>query len=185
MDFFDKTVGEEGIRIPVKDINCTLSNVATFIMPQTTIFDLRAAMPWKDKPDQGSIRLSGRLNLSKKEIQAQVSVKNIDGIALYPYYAQWIDLKEARFDQARLNFSSEIQGAGNDVSAKCSIELTDIRRKAPEEGEPDKKSQIANIILGFAQAAGQNKLKFDFTVKTGFDKFNKIGFSGIKLGGAN
>jgi uncharacterized protein involved in outer membrane biogenesis len=185
VDFFDKTVGTEGIRIHMKDINCAVSNVATFIVPQTTVFDLKATIPWEGKPEEGTIRLSGRLNLVKKDIQATVAVKNIDGIALYPYYAQWVDLKDMRFDQARLNFSSDIQGAGENVVAKCNIELADLRRKAPEEGEPNKKSQIADIIMGFAQAAGQNKLKFDFKVRTGFDKFNKIGFSGIKFGGGN
>lgn len=185
VDFFDKTVGTEGIRILMRDINCTISNVATFIVPQATIFNLKATIPWKEKSEVGVVSASGRLNLFKKDIQAVIAVKNIDGIALYPYYAQWVDLKEMRFDQARLNFSSDIQGAGNNVIAKCTIELTDIQRKAPAEGEPDKKNQIANIIMGLVQAAGQNKLSFGFTVKTGFDKFNKIGFSGIKLGNVN
>ena len=185
IDFFDKTVGAEGIRILAKDFNITVSNVATFVSPQATVFDVSAAIPWKEKQEAGVVKASGRLNLYKKEIQAAITVKNIDGIALYPYYAQWVDLKEMRFDQARLNFSSDIHGAGNNVVAKCTIELTDIQRKAPEEGGPDKKNQIANLIMGLAQAAGQNKLKFDFTVKTGFDKFNNISLSGIKLGGAN
>lgn len=184
VDFFDKTVGAEGIRILAKGFNCTVSNAATFASAQATVFDVQTEVPWQQDKEKGTVKAAGRLNLAKKEIQATVAVNNIDAIALYPYYAQWIDLKEVRFDKARLNFSSDIQGAGNNVIAKCRIELTDIQRAAPKEGE-DNKNQIADLIMGFAQAAGKNKLKFDFTIKTGFDKLDKLGLSGIKLGGAN
>ncbi len=177
----DKTVGEEAMKIDVAKINFTASNLSSYIIPQATFYELKAAVPWRSASQEGRIESKGRLHVFKKEIEASIRVSGIDGLALYPYYAQWVDLKEMRFSSAKLNFASDISGAGKEVTAKCKLELSDIERKAPEGEEPSDKEKIAGLVLGFLKAAGQDKLSFEFTVKTGFDKL-KFGLSGIKIG---
>ena len=75
-------------------------------------------------------------------MQASVDIRDIDGIYLYPYYANWVDLEGARIEKAKLNFSSKITGINNDVNAACHLALADIVRRPLAEEEEDIISRI-------------------------------------------
>jgi len=183
VDLTDHTVGQDGIKIIVKDINFSLTNL--YIVPRSVItdFELKGTIPWQEGQEEGKIEAEGWINLFKKDIQATLKIKDIDGIYLYPYYSNWVDLEKARIEKAKLNFTSNIQGLNNDVTAQCRLELTDIVRKprSPEEAvEKEKAEKITDAVLDIFRALNQGNIVLDFTFKTRMD-MPQFGFGDIKM----
>ncbi len=181
INFIDHTVGPEGIQIMIKDLNFKLTNIYTLPRSLITNFELKAKIPWQQGKDEGKIQAEGWLNFFKKDMQAAVKIEDIDGIYLYPYYSNWVDLEKARIEKAKLNFTSDINGLNNNVTAQCRLELTDIVRKprAPEEGA-EKAERITDAVLDILKALNQGKIVLDFTIRTKMDR-PEFGFSNIKM----
>jgi len=180
INFIDRTVSEQGIKISIESIFFNLKNL--YIMPRSVIanFDLKAKIPWTQGGEVGKIEAKGWLNLFKKDIQAKLKITDIDGIYLFPYYSNWVDLEKARIEKAKLNFSSDIRGADNDITAQCHLELTDIvrRPRASEESET-KAAKITDAVLDIFRALNQGNIVLDFTIKTKMDT-PAFGFGDIK-----
>lgn len=181
INFIDNTVGSAGIKITAKEINFNLTNLYVFPHSVITNFELSGKIPWQQGQKEGKIEVEGWLNFFKKDMQASLKIEDIDGIYLYPYYSNWVDLEKARIESARLTFTSNIHGLNNDVTADCHLELTDIVRKPrpPEEGE-EKASRIADAVLDIFRALNQGKIVLDFTIRTKMDR-PQFGFSNIKM----
>lgn len=181
LNFIDYNAGNSGIEITVEDINFNLDNL--FLIPRSTVtnFDLKAKIPWNKDTEEGKISAEGWINLYKRDMNAKVNIKGIDGVYLYPYYSQWVDLEKARIEQAKLNFTSIIQGLNNDITAQCHLELSDIiRRKRGADEENNKAAKIADALLGVFQALNQGKIVLDFTIRTKMDK-PQFGFADIRM----
>jgi len=180
INFIDRTVSEQGIKIAIESIFFNLKNL--YMLPRSVIsnFDLKAKIPWQQGGEVGKIEAQGWLNLFTKDIQAKLKITDIDGIYLFPYYSNWVDLEKARIEKAKLNFSSNIQGANNEITAQCHLELTDIVRKPlPPEASKEKAARITDAVLDIFRALNQGKIVLDFTIKTKMDK-PVFGFGDIK-----
>jgi len=171
LNFIDHTVGAYGLRITIKDINFNLTNARTFSRSIVSNFKLNGNIPWQEGSKEGTLYAQGQIDLLKKEMQANLKIKDIDGVYLYPYYANWVDLEKARIAEAKLNFDSEIKGSGNDILAECRLELTDIVRKprAPEE-EERMAEKIASAVLDAFRSLNQGKIILNFTIRTKLDQ---------------
>lgn len=181
IDFIDRTIGQEGIKITVKDINFNLTNLYIFPRSVITNFALKGRIPWKQGEEEGEIEAEGWLNLFKKDMQATLKIKDIDGIFFYPYYSKWVDLEKARIDKAKLNFIGNIHGINNDVTAECHLELTEIVFKPrPPEEQQEKAEKIAIAVLDIFKALNQGKIVLSFTIKTKMDR-PEFGFGNIKM----
>jgi hypothetical protein len=180
VDFIDPAAGPEGIKIIVKDINFNLSNLYTFPFSAITNFELKGRIPWRAGGQEGKIGAEGWMNFFKKDMQATLKIEDIDGIYLYPYYSQWVDLEKARIESAKLNFTSNINGLNNNVTAECHIELTDIvRKRRPPKESPEKAEKIADAILDIFKSSDQGRVILNFTIRTKMDS-PELGFSNIK-----
>jgi len=181
--FVDKNTGtDKEITIVVKDINAKIDNLnlASFGSPITS-FELTADIPWNASKEKGTIALDGWVNIFKKDIQATIIIKDIDGIYLYPYYASWVNLEKSRIEKAKLSFTSNVHGLNNDVAADCHLELTDIAFKPPEPEKPqEKEHKIALHIMDLFKSMDQGVVVLDFTIKTKLDK-PRFSFSDIKM----
>ncbi|MBL7151951.1 MAG: DUF748 domain-containing protein [Candidatus Omnitrophica bacterium] len=178
--FVDHSVGPAGIRITVKDLNFRLVNVYTFPFSDVTNFKLEARIPWEEGREEGKVEVKGWLNFAKKDMQATLKIKDIDGVYLYPYYSNWVDLEKARIESARLNFSSDIQGLDNNITAECHLELTDIVRKEHQAEEPHEKAEkITDAVLDMFKSMDSGKIVLDFTIRTRMDK-PRFAFACIK-----
>lgn len=176
----DHSVGPQGVRITVEGLNVEIKNLYSFPFQGSTSFNLSGTIPWQEGREKGKISLEGWLNLFKKDMQATLKIEDIDGIYLYPYYSKWVDLDKARIERANLNFSSDIRGINNDVTATCHLELTDIVRRPLTEGEGEEKaSMVTNTLLDMFRALDQGKIVLNFTVRTKLDR-PEFGFSNIK-----
>ncbi|MBU3958851.1 MAG: DUF748 domain-containing protein, partial [Candidatus Omnitrophica bacterium] len=153
LDFIDRTVGTEGMKIIIKDISFHLDNLYIFPRSVVTNFKLQGKVPWQQEAEEGKIEFAGWINLLKRDMQATLRIEDIDGIHFYPYYSKWVDLEKSRIEKAKLNFNSDIQGLNNDITANCHLELTDIvfRPRTPEE-EMKKAEKIATAVLDIFRA---------------------------------
>ncbi|KPK96615.1 MAG: hypothetical protein AMJ95_13205 [Omnitrophica WOR_2 bacterium SM23_72] len=172
INFTDRIAEDQSIKIKANKINLTADNLNfSGSGNQVTYFKLTGSLPWCDSEEEaGKIEADGWVNLFKKDIQANVSIHDIDGIYLYPYYAKWVDLEKARIAKAKLNLTSKVQGMNNDLTAVCRLELTDIERKPrPPEESAEKAEKIADVVLDMFKALNEGKIVLDFTIKTKMD----------------
>lgn len=176
----DHTVEEEALQILIKDINLTVENLYLFPASVKTNFSLSGRIPWQQDQEEGKIEAEGWVNLSKKDMQANLKIKDIDGIYLYPYYSNWVDLEKAGIESAKLNFTSDIKGENNDIVANCHLELADIvrRERSPEEPE-EKAEKLTDAVLEAFKAMNQGKVVLDFKIRTKMDS-PKFGFSNLR-----
>jgi hypothetical protein len=182
LHFIDHTAGENGIKLTAKDINFSLTNFSMRPRPTATYFELHGKIPWGENSEkkEGNIDLEGWINLLKKDMEASLKISDIDGIYLYPYYSKYVDLEKSRIESAKLNFTSNIHGIDNKVTAECHLELTDIifRERAPEE-QQEKAEKIAYAVLDIFKSMNQGKIEVNFTIRTRMDR-PEFGFSSIK-----
>lgn len=183
IDFIDRTVSKEGLRISVTDINLSLKDLYFPPYSANADFVLSGRMPWggQNPNESGKVEISGRANLDKRDILAKVRISDIDGVYLYPYYAQWVDLEKARIEKAKLNFNSDIRGADNLLTAECHLELTDIvfKQRAPQEHE-QKEEKIATTVIDMFKTLNEGRIVLDFTLRTKMDR-PEFGFGDIQM----
>ncbi|MBI5144732.1 MAG: DUF748 domain-containing protein [Candidatus Omnitrophica bacterium] len=180
LNFVDHTLDNGGIKIIVKDIYIDLTNL--YLLPRSAIanFELKGKIPWLGDHEEGSVTADGWLNLYKKDMEANLKIENIDGIYLFPYYSKWVDLEKARIQQAKLNFSSNIHGLNNNITADCHLELSDIQfKERPADEEINKAEKIAAMVLDVFKALNQGKIVLDFTIRTKMTR-PEFGFSSVK-----
>ena len=180
VNFIDKSIPEKEVIITAKDLDVTVENFN--FANSIAFFKLDGKIPWADGKEQGKIEVDGWFNPAQRDMQASVKVEGIDGVALYPYYAKWVDLEKARIEKAKLNFFSEINGLNNDLTALCRVELSDIvrRPRAVEEAQDKEKAErIADVVLDAFKTLDQGKIMLEFQVKTKMDK-PEFGFSDIR-----
>jgi len=178
LDFIDRAVSSEGLKLTVRDISFILNNTYQFPNSILARFELKGIIPWQE---EGKIYFVGWLNPVKKDIKASLKITDIDGVYLYPYYSSWFDIDKARIEKAKLNFTSNIEGLDNNLTAQCHLELTDIVRKprSPEESE-DKVGRVLSAALDIFRALNQGKIVLDFTIRTKMDR-PEFGFGNIKM----
>ena len=180
LDIIDQSVGAQGIKLAIKDINFDLSNLYTFAVDTNTDFELRGSIPWDTGEPEGKVYMSGWVNSQKKDMLATLKIEDIDGIAFYPYYSNWVNLEKARITKAKLSFSSTIKGKNNDITAVCHLELADIERKVRSPEEPQEKAErITDAVLDMFKAMNQGKVVLDFTFRTKMDR-PEFSFAHIK-----
>ena len=172
LTFIDRTVGKDGVRISVKDIYVDIKNFYLYPLSSTaTNFNISAKIPWLEGQEEGRVSFEGWLDAFKKDMRATLKVMGIDGVYLYPYYSQWVDLESSRIEKAKLNFVSDIQGLNNIINAKCDLRLTDItfKERAPEE--PAQRGEvIAQAVLKKFKLENQRDIVCQFNYTTKMDR---------------
>jgi len=178
--FIDQTVRSGSIKIVMEKIEACIKNIHFYSFSGISEIKLKAEIPWRDNEERGKVELDGWVNAFRKDMRATLKVNDIDAIYLYPYYSNWVDLDKARIERARLNFSSEINGLDNEVTADCHLELSDMVRKPLEIGELEAKaSKITNAVLDRFKAQDAGNVKLNFTIKTKMDS-PQFGFDNFK-----
>jgi len=171
VNFTDRSVADKTIKVTVKDVNIEIENLKLPVRgSDITYFELTGRIPWQNKGEEGKIWFQGWINFFKKDMRAELKVEDIDGICLYPYYSNWVDLEKSRIQKANLNFFSEIIGLNNDVTADCHLELTRVEFKPRPEDQPQEKAQrIATAVIDIFKAINEGKIVLDFKFKTKMD----------------
>lgn len=172
INFIDRAAGTSEIVIKIKDINIRIDNLdfrGASSRPAT--LDLTGKIPWKEGVEDGKISIKGWINLAKKDLQLTINILDIDGIYLYPYYSQYVDLVKTRIEKAKLRFDSNITGLNNNLTAECHLELTDIvRTPRPPEEPQEKAEKVTDVVLDMFKAQDQGRIALDFTIRTKMDR---------------
>ncbi|MFA6216994.1 MAG: DUF748 domain-containing protein [Candidatus Omnitrophota bacterium] len=177
----DRSIGEEVLKILVREINLDATNVCLFPESAITNFYLKASIPWSNAKQEGNVEAEGWVNFFKKDMQAIFKVKDIDGIHFAPYYSGWFNLEKSHIEKANLNFTSTMNALHNDLTAACHFELTEVEfRKRASDEQPEKTEKFASLVLGIFKALGQGNIVLDFTVKTKMDN-PQFSFGDIKM----
>ncbi|MBU0548333.1 MAG: DUF748 domain-containing protein [Candidatus Omnitrophica bacterium] len=180
INFIDHTADSRNVTVVINNIDLNLKDLYTYPVDVVFNFNLNGRLPWKSGEPDGKIYLEGWVNPYKKDMSADLRVEDIDAIAFYPYYSTWVDLEKARIDKAKLNFSSQIRGENNNISAQCHLELADIVRKVRSPEEPQQKAErLTDAVLDMFKAMNQGKVVLDFTLHTKMDH-PQFGFENIK-----
>jgi len=170
INFIDHTVDSGSIKIKIDKIRANLVNLYKFPASFVTNLDINGSIPWQEGQEEGKIEAEGWINLFKKDMQVTLKIRDIDGVYLYPYYSVYVDLDKAGIEKAKLNFTSDIQGLNNKVTAECHLELADIVRKLVNPGESQgKAAKITDEVLDIFKATDQGKIVLDFTIHTKMD----------------
>lgn len=180
-NFTDSQTAKEKITVSAQNLNLEMENfILGKLVSQITSFSLQADLPWREDHENGKVNIEGWLNLKKKDMQAKISIEDIDGIAFYPYYEEWVDLENARIKKAKLNFSADVNSLNNDMAVHYRLELTDIvfRPRSPNE-EEHKAERIAHAVIGIFKNLNQGKLVLEQTFKTKMDS-PEFGFDIIR-----
>ncbi|MFA4933959.1 MAG: DUF748 domain-containing protein [Candidatus Omnitrophota bacterium] len=180
LNFIDTTASIGIINFIIKDIRFYITNLPSSKPDAVSKFNLTGNISWNTGEPDGKISLQGWLNLSKKDMLADLKVEDIDAIVFYPYYSNWVDLEKARIDKAKLNFSSNIKGENNDIVAACHLELINIVRKVRAPEEPQQKAELlTDAVLGMFKTLDHGKVVLDFTLRMKMDR-PEFGFGDIK-----
>jgi len=176
----DHASESKAVTVALKNLDVNIKNLYSYPVDLVADFQLSGRLPWESGEPDGRISLEGWLNSYKKDMLANLEIKNIDAIAFYPYYSTWVDLEKARIEKAKLNFTSKIIGAGNDIAAQCHLELADIVRKVRPPTEPQEKAEmLTDAVLDMFKAMDQGKVILDFTLHTKMDQ-PQFSFENIK-----
>jgi hypothetical protein len=169
--YIDYTKSDTPIKITVKDLNMRVDNFQwPLFASEVTSFQLSGKIPWENIKEAGKVDLKGWINFYKKDMNATIKIKDIDGIAIYPYYSSWVDIDKARVEKARLDFNSNITGLNNNVTASCHLEMTQLTFRPKEEQEKEQRlERITNVVIGLLKAMNQGRVVLDFNFKTKMD----------------
>ncbi len=171
LNFTDRSAADSTIKLTFKDVNIEIENLELPVRTsKITYFELTGKIPWQNNGEEGKIWFQGWVNFFKKDMRAELKIDDIDGIYLYPYYSNWVNLEKSRIQKAKLNFFSEIFGLNNDVTADCHLELARIEFKPRPEDQPQEKAEkIATAVIDIFKAINEGKIVLDFKFKTKMD----------------
>lgn len=179
LEIMDRTQNEP-INFIIKPLNIHMNNLWFLPRSNITNFEIQGKVLWRNQ-NEGSINFLGWINLYKKDMQAKLEVKCIDGLHFYPYYKNWVDLEKARIQSAKLNLYADFFSLNNDLSINYLLELTEIVRRPLKEGEAEEKaSKIADAVLGILHALDKDRITLSGTIKTKLDK-PIFGFDNFRL----
>lgn len=172
ISFVDQRTEGQDIKITVKDLSLDLKDL-NFPIAQSNIttFTISGRLPWREGDQEGRLSATGWINILKKDMQAELEIMDIDGVYLYPYYANWFDLEKSRISQANLQFKSKLTALDNDLVADCSIELTDVVFRAKKDDESDERiHRIAETVLNIFKTMNKGLISLNFTIRTKLDR---------------
>lgn len=175
----DYRVKPEGLVLRAANIYLAATDFATSLS-SITGFELRGDIPWAEGPLAGRLSASGWMNLFKKDMQAHVDIRNIDGLYLASYYAKNIPFEKTGIEKAVLNLATDIVGVNNELTLKCRLELTDIIQRRPTIEEPRHAGErYADAVLERFREKDLNAYVLEFSQTTKMDQPD-IGFGIIR-----
>jgi len=172
INFTDQSLGDKELKVKIKEINLKVRNLSVKNNTlQASSFKFSGKVPWKEGQVEGKIEAAGWCNLAKKDMKATIEISDIDGVYLYPYYAQWLDLEKVRIQSAKLQFRSDISSENNNLAAKCHLELSDVVRKPRHVEElSQREERMADAVMDAFKVQDQGKIILDFTYRTKMDR---------------
>ena len=166
--FFDRSVGAHGMAFVFSGLTARIRAPHAGGRVDGT---LETNLFIAENPRPCQVSVSGWLDWQQKDISAHLACRGLDAMDFHPYFAGRIDLAKAGFTKLGFDFSSDIWGAGNDVSAPCRVEFTEIAFLSEAKGEkPQEAEKLARTVFNALEEAGEGKAYVDFVLKAKLDR---------------
>jgi hypothetical protein len=158
LQLLDKTIRDEGFKVDIQDIDLQLTKFQN--PPLKSEFDLSANVLGRSDQPVGEIKLTGFIDMVKKDMSADMNIKNLDGVFFQPYFQMFLpsDLESAKVN---MNFNAEarnnkLYGKGNLVVENLALKNQDSTNKENLNGP------LAGVIMsGMVNPAGRGEMEFD------------------------
>lgn|GEM_PF-2487515 len=176
VDFVDYSIGNTPFRITLRNIDFRLRDAGFPLGPGKTRFDCRAFLVLADASSlAGKIEGRGWVDFARKDMQAKLTVSDLDGKVFSPYYGESLN---SDLQHIVVDLSVDLESRRNDMAVRGKLVTKDFILNAQKDKELSSFS-VENLILGGLQSAAK-EIVIDFKFKTKMDDFKieSISFSG-------
>lgn len=174
--FIDKEVSKKGLVIKVQDVNMQASNInlGSKGSPRTS-FDLEGKIVWS-QANEGQINLKGWIEYFKKNMDAELTLSNMDYLAFSDYYPPFWKPDSLGLKEALLSLESKIDSKNNDMFIDCFLSVDKIKFIEVTEEENEVLSSriktMKTMIALFPKVKGKPTLHFGLKTKMDSPQFN-------------
>lgn len=176
INFKDKT---QDISFDISPINIS---VVTSLIDRKTRINLDAQAISADGQNLANISASGWLNFFKKDMDAELSIKDVELIYFTAYFKDFL----RKVKSGKLFFDANMVSKNNDLLIDCHLETHNLRFIEQESQATDTQQKVvdlfdnlSSVILGALIGPGGGGI-FDFSIHTKFDnpKLEGLQFKG-------
>jgi uncharacterized protein involved in outer membrane biogenesis len=160
VDFIDKKIRPEGFVSQIRKLDMKLSN------PLSPRFNVSAEIVGADKEKPGSFSAEGWMSLSRKDMDADVKLSNLDGAYFSPYFQSF--LSEQKLKSANVNTQVNLNARNNEIDGRCRLNIDNITyEEQQQQAQAFKEISIPGLIssvLGKSQTK-TNQITLDLPIK--------------------
>ncbi|MFH1655831.1 MAG: DUF748 domain-containing protein [Candidatus Omnitrophota bacterium] len=156
--FVDRKVEYGGFTTKITDLNM---RVRSLINPS---FKISAEIQGRES--SGLIRANGRVNLLRKDMDAEFELSDLDGAYFGPYFKKF--LSDKKLKTANVNSQVSLTAKNNVVDGKCSLEISNIAYEEPKEGASEEEEKGFPSPLAIIFGSGGNlpeQISIDLPIK--------------------
>jgi hypothetical protein len=167
--FTDKKIDPNGFKTILSDVNVRVSKVMLPLASLSANFDLSTQVLTAQSRKIGQILLKGWIDFTRKNMDANLQIKDLDPVYFTPYFGDFIS--EKKLLSGKLNLSSIFKAQNNDLGINTDFRLFGLvyaPQVPPEDGEAVEIDLKKKALDFFTDSKGN--LDFKFKLKTKFDK---------------
>lgn len=176
--FTDRKVCTAGFQVIVEKLNVSVAKVRLPILSLATNFSLSAQLATPAGKPFGKIIFTGLLDYLAKDMDAELTVKDMDVTNFSPYYGNFISNKKLL--SAKLDLSSTFKANNNALNIKTDLNLSQLTYEQVEEQELNL-DLMKNALDLFTDAKGNLHLVFDIDTKLDHPEISRDKLKGIIL----
>lgn len=162
--FTDRKVTPEGFQVIVDKLNVRVAKVTLPITSLATNFKISAELLNSQRISFGNIEFGGWLDYLAKDMDAELTIKNMDITNFSAYYGDFISKKKLL--KAMLDLNSTFKAEHNALQIITNFNLSNLVYEQTQETEPQ--IELMKDALDFFTDAKGN-LKLEFKVDTKLD----------------
>lgn len=163
--FTDKKVSADGFQFVVNKLNVSVAKVALPITSLATNFSVSAQLLSAQGEAFGDIVFKGWLDYLAKDMDAVLTLKNIDLTKFSVYYGNFISHK--KLTSARLDLNSTFKAKRNDLEVVSNFNLSKIVYAQDDQSQLSELGLVKDALEFFIDADGN--LKLEFKINTTLD----------------
>ena len=163
INFTDKKINPSGYKITLGRVNASVSKV---MLPPTSLktnFKVSLDVLSPDSDKLGSAGFSGWVDFGPKDMDALLTVKDLDLVYFSPYYGNFISSKKLL--SARLNINSDLRSEKNNLGILTKFRLSNLVYAQEEEGVLPELNLSKNALDFFTDSKGNLDLEFEINTK--------------------
>ena len=163
--FTDRKVDPAGYKIILAKLNCRISKE---MLPPTSLkanLKISADLFTPESRKLGSAALNGWLDFGPKDMDALLTIKDLDLTYFSPYYGNFISNKKIL--SAKLNINTILKAENNNLNILTDFKLSNLTyaQETQAEGEPPEINFTKNALEFFTDSQGNLNLEFEINTK--------------------